>query len=194
MAGMTANHLQNHDLPPINDTSERVPYRPREASSLPQVGRQPIVVTAVALVLVIVGIGGIFAWRTYQGSTPESERLTASRLQQARVAQASEQLIEKTKGIAVTQQQSVDQLQVVQDQLQAMQGLLTAQQNETRRLTEQVGTLTSALDNLRQSFASTAASDDTPSARDTPRRSRSRATATSRHRSQAASTQRKRRR
>ncbi|WP_249225187.1 hypothetical protein [Tardiphaga alba] len=157
-----------------------------------QIGQQPLLVTAVALVLLFAGIGGVFAWRSWSGSVPEPERLTASRLQQARVAQASEQLIEKTKGIEATQQQSVDQLQVVQDQLLTMQRLLSAQQNETRKLTEQVGVLTSSLDNLRQSFASTSATDDTASARETPRRSRSRATVNNRNRSKAAAVQRKR--
>jgi uncharacterized protein HemX len=148
-----------------------------ERSHMWGIGPQPIMVAAAALFLVVIGIGGIFAWRSYSGATPEPERLTASRLQQARVAQASEQLIEKTKGIEATQQQSIDQLQVVQDQLQTMQRLMTAQQNEARKLNEQVGALTSALDNLRQSFASTSATDDKPAVREQPRRSGSRAAA-----------------
>ena len=48
---------------------------------------------------------------------------------QARTAQASEQLVEKTKGLEATQQASIDQLQVVQDQLQTVRRLLAAQQN-----------------------------------------------------------------
>jgi cytoskeletal protein RodZ len=176
-------------LPPIDDdTTARAPLRRGGRSPLQEIGQQPILITAVALVLVIIGIGSIFAWRAYSGSSPEPERLTAARLQQARVAQASEQIIEKTKGIEATQQQSIDQLQV----LQTMQRLLTAQQNETRKLTEQVGTLTTTLDNLRQSFASTTAGDDKPAARETPRRSRSRATTNNRNRSKAAAVQRKR--
>ncbi len=54
-----------------------------------------------------------------------------------------------------------------------MQRLMTAQQNEARKLNEQVGALTSTLDTLRQSFASTSATDDKPAAREQPRRSRS---------------------
>jgi len=193
MVEMTTSALQHQALPPIEDDAPaRAPLRRRSQSPLQEIGKQPIVITAVALMLVILGIGSIFAWRTYSGSTPEPERLTAARLQQARVAQASEQIIEKTKGIEATQQQSIDQLQVVQDQLQTMQRLLTAQQNDTRKLTEQVGTLTATLDNLRQSFASTTAGDDKPAARETPRRSRSRATVNNRNRSKAAAVQRKR--
>lgn len=193
MVEMTTSHLQNQALPPIDDdASERTPRRRDARSPLQDIGQHPILITAFALALVILGTGSIFAWRAYSGTTPEPERLTASRLQQARVAQASEQIIEKTKGIEATQQQSVDQLQVVQDQLMTMQRLLAAQQNETRKLTEQVGTLTTTLDNLRQSFASTTASDDKPAARETPRRSRSRATTNNRNRTKAAAVQRKR--
>lgn len=142
-----------------------------------RIGQQPIMVAAAALLIVVIGIGGVFAWRSYSGSTPEPERLTAARLTQARVAQASEQLVEKTKGIEATQQQSIDQLQVVQDQLQTVQRLLAAQQNETRKLNEQVGNLTGTLDNLRQSFAS-APSPEAASAREAPRRGRARAAVT----------------
>ncbi len=190
MVEMTTSHLQNEAMPPIetDPVSRRTSLGAR--TSLQGFGDHPIMITAVALAFVILGIGSIFAWRAYSGSTPEPERLTAARLQQARVAQASEQIIEKTKGIEATQQQSIDQLQVVQDQLQTMQGLLTAQQTETRKLTEQVGTLTATLDNLRQSFASTTAGDDKPAARETPRRSR--ASANNRNRSKAAAVQRKR--
>lgn len=64
-----------------------------EPSHTWRISQQPIMVAAAALFLVVIGIGGIFTWRSYSGATPEPERLTASRLQQARVAQASEQLI-----------------------------------------------------------------------------------------------------
>ena len=78
---------------------------------------------------------------------------------QARTAQASEQLVEKTKGLEATQQESIDQLQMVQDQLQTVRRLLAAQQTDTKKLSEQVGTLTEAVDGLRQSFASAQASE-----------------------------------
>jgi phage-related tail protein len=78
-------------------------------------------------------------------------------------------LVEKTKGLEETQQQSIDQLQLVQDQLQVMTRLLTAQQSETRKLNEQVGTLTSTLDSLRQSFAAIPPEASQPEARERPR-------------------------
>jgi len=42
----------------------------------------------------------------------------------------------------VSQQESIDQLQVVQDQLQTVRRLLAAQQSDGKRLSEQVATLT----------------------------------------------------
>ena len=78
---------------------------------------------------------------------------------QACTAQASEQLVEKTKGLEATQQESIDQLQVVQDQLQTVRRLLASQQTDTKKLSAQVGTLTETIDGLRQSFASTRASE-----------------------------------
>jgi uncharacterized coiled-coil protein SlyX len=51
-----------------------------------------------------------------------------------------------TKGLEVTQQQAVDQLQVVQDQL-------IAQQIETKKLSAQIATLTEKLDAHQQSVA-----------------------------------------
>ena len=59
---------------------------------------------------------------------------------------ASDELLETTKGLEVTQQQAVDQLQIVQDQL-------VAQQTETKKLSEQIATLTEKLDALQRSVA-----------------------------------------
>jgi uncharacterized coiled-coil protein SlyX len=60
--------------------------------------------------------------------------------------QVSNELLETTKGLEITQQQAVDQLQVVQDQL-------AAQQAVTKKLSEQISTLTEKLDALQQSVA-----------------------------------------
>ena len=49
----------------------------------------------------------------------------------ANSGQASNELLETAKGLQVTQQQAVDQLQVVQDQL-------AAQKAETKKLSEQI--------------------------------------------------------
>ena len=71
--------------------------------------------------------------------------------------QVSSELLETTKGLEITQQQAIDQLQVVQDQL-------VAQQTETKKLSEQIATLTSKLDALEQSVANIPAPVQLPKA------------------------------
>src|ERR1700676_204251 len=138
-----------------------------KADGIARLGSQPIALAAGALVVIMLGIGGIALWRAYTGTSPEQDRVVATRQLQARTAQASEQLVEKTKGLEITQQESIDQLQVVQDQLQTMKRLLAAQQADTKRLSEQVSGLNEAIDGLRQSFASARGADaaSPPSAR-----------------------------
>jgi uncharacterized protein HemX len=131
-------------------------------SGLARIGTQPIALTAAALCLILAGVVSIALWRVYTGHSPETDRAVAVRALQARTAQASEQLVEKTKGLEQTQQESIDQLQVVQDQLQTMRRLLASQQADTKRLSEQVSGLAEAIDGLRQSFASVQANDSTP--------------------------------
>ena len=160
---------------------------PRSASPIARFGGQPIAIAAAALVIVVVGVTSITLWRAYTGSAPETERAVATRQLQARAAQASEQLVEKTKGLEATQQESIDQLQVVQDQLQTVKRLLSAQQADAKRLSEQVAGLTEAIDGLRQSFASTQASEGGPSSvRNKSIRTRSHATRNA-HRKRAKS-------
>src|SRR6266481_10044102 len=140
-----------------------------EANVVGRIGSQPIALAAAALVILVVGAGSIVLWRAYTGTSPEQDRIASARQLQARTAQASEQLIEKTKGLEASQQESIDQLQVVQDQLQTVRRLLTAQQADTKKLSEQVGTLTESIDGLRQSFASAQAAE--PAAEPTRKRS-----------------------
>ncbi|QWG16716.1 hypothetical protein KMZ68_17150 [Bradyrhizobium sediminis] len=144
------------------------------SNSLTRIGSQPIALAAAVLVAVVAGGASIALWRGYTGVSPEPDRVVATRQLQARTAQASEQLVEKTKGLEATQQESIDQLQVVQDQLQTVRRLLAAQQTETKKLAEQVGGLTGAIDGLRQSFASAQPSDvsNTPTIRKKPIRTK----------------------
>jgi uncharacterized protein HemX len=146
-----------------------------KSNGLARIGSQPIALAAAILVAVVAGAASIALWRGYTGTSPEPDRVVAVRQLQARTAQASEQLVEKTKGLEATQQESIDQLQVVQDQLQTVRRLLAAQQTETRRLSEQVGSLTGAIDGLRQSFASAQTSEPSgpPSVRKSSVRKRS---------------------
>ena len=134
-------------------------------------GGQPFIIGATALLAIVIGIGAIAGWRAYTGNSPELDRVVVTRQLQARATQASEQLVEKTKGLEATQQESIDQLQVVQDQLQTVRRLLAAQQTDSKKLSEQVVTLTESIEGLRQSFASARSSDDpSPSVRKSSRK------------------------
>jgi uncharacterized protein HemX len=128
-------------------------------NGIARIGSQPIALAAGALVLLSVGAGSVALWRVATGKTPEADRAIAARQIQARAAKASAQLAEKTAAMAVTQQEQVDQLQALQDQMEGVKRLLSAQQNDAKRLSDQVGTLTGAVDSLRQSFASVQSSD-----------------------------------
>src|SRR5258705_3089821 len=139
-------------------------YHPN-TTTISRFSGQPVLIGAAAFVIIVFGIGCIALWRTYTGTSPELDRLASARQLQARTVQASEQLVEKTKGLEATQQESIDQLQVVQDQLLAVRRLLSAQQTDTKKLSEQVSTLTESIDGLRQSFASARSSDPAPAAR-----------------------------
>ena len=149
-----------------------------KSNGIARLGSQPVGLAAGALIVIMLGVGGIASWRAYTGIAPEQDRVLVTRQLQARAAQASEQLVEKTKGLEITQQESIDQLQVVQDQLQTVRRLLAAQQADTKRLSEQVAGLVEAIDGLRQSFASAQASDASAptAARNKSIRTRSRAT------------------
>jgi len=134
----------------------------RSSSPIARIGAQPIALTAAALFLIVAGVASIALWRAYSGHSPEADRAILARAMQARAAQASEQLVEKTKDLEQTQQESIDQLQVVQDQLQTVRRVLAAQQADNKRLSEQVAGLTEAVDSLRQSFASAQANEPSP--------------------------------
>jgi uncharacterized protein HemX len=134
--------------------------RDARTSAIARLGAQPIAVAAAVLIVMLVGIGSVAMWRSYSGTSPEQTRAAAIAHQlQARAAQATEQFVEKTKGLEATQEEQVDQLQLVQDQLQTARRQLAAQQAESKRLADQVAALTEAVDSLRQSFASAPSAD-----------------------------------
>jgi chromosome segregation ATPase len=150
-----------------------------------RIGRQPIALAAVALVLMLTGAGSIALWRATAGSATEPDRVTSARQIQLRAAQASEQLVERTKALELSQQESIDQLQALQDQIQGLKRLLAAQQTDAKRLSDQVGAVASAIDSLRQSFASapaTESSSDHPKAKHATSRSGLHATKGTQHR------------
>ncbi len=106
------------------------------------VRQRSIFVVAVALILIGLGYGllqrGFGSNRV--GVVPSATATTAAR------DRVSDELLEATKGLQVTQQQTVDELQVVQDQL-------AAQKAETKKLSEQIAAVTEKLQALQQSVA-----------------------------------------
>jgi uncharacterized coiled-coil protein SlyX len=102
--------------------------------------RQRMIVPLVAA-SILLGGGLSIVWGFGGVLTPSPSTVSAPAREQV-----SSELLETTKGLEVTQQQAVDQLQVVQDQL-------VAQQTETKKLAEQIATLTERLDALQQSVA-----------------------------------------
>jgi hypothetical protein len=128
-------------------------------NGIARIGSQPVALAAGVLLVMLIAAGSVALWRVSTGSYPETDHAIAVRQIQARAVEASEQLTEKTKAMAVTQQEQVDQLQALQEQMQGVKRLLAAQQNDAKRLSDQVGTLTGAIDNLRQSFASAQSSE-----------------------------------
>ena len=150
-----------------------------------RIGAQPIALAAVALAVVVTGTGSMALWRAFAGNSPEQDRVLAVQLLQARTLQTSQQLVEKTKALDLSQQEAIDQLQALQDDVQTIKHALAAQQNNAKRLSDEMTNLSTAIDNLRQAFASVqpsetshpssrpAEDDSKPHARSRHRRSRS---------------------
>lgn len=163
-------------------TRETRPSTPKSGAKA-LIGSQPIVLAAVTLFVLLAGTAAIVLTRATTGASPEPDRAVVVRQLQARTAQASEQLVEKTKGLEAGQQESIDQLQAVQEQLETVKRLLAAQQADTKRLSDQVATLTTSVDGLRQSFASAQSSEPSPApARNRSVSTRARASQSVRHR------------
>ena len=139
-----------------------IPSRDVSTNHGTRVGSQPIALAAAILLILVTGAASIALWRAYSGASPELDRVAAARRLQAMATQASEQLVEKTNGLEATQQESIDQLQVIQDQLQTVRRALAAQQADSKRLSEQVFGLTEAIEGLRQPFASARANEPAP--------------------------------
>jgi uncharacterized coiled-coil protein SlyX len=119
-----------------------------------QSGSQPIALATILLLLIVIAIGSTALWRSATGSIPEVDRAALVRLLHSRPAQAFDQLADRARGLEVSQQEAIDQLQVVQDELQTVKRLLASEEADKKRLADQVAVLTEAVDGLRQSFAS----------------------------------------
>jgi septal ring factor EnvC (AmiA/AmiB activator) len=114
----------------------------RQRADRTAVGVRQLWIFAVALAVILSGLGFAVLQR---GSGGNGAAALASTTAPPR-EQVSNELLETTKGLQMTQQQAVDQLQVVQDQL-------AAQKAETKRLSEQIAAVTEKLDALKQSVA-----------------------------------------
>jgi uncharacterized coiled-coil protein SlyX len=113
--------------------------RRQEDDAAVRTTRRRLVISLVAA-FVLIGAGWTMVWAF--GGNKILAPLPAS----APSGRASDELLETTKGLEVTQQQAVDQLQVVQDQL-------AAQQAETKKLSDEMARLNAKLDALQQSVA-----------------------------------------
>src|ERR1039458_1948741 len=101
-----------------------------------------IIPVAAAFVLIVAGLLLVRGFGGTMAAAPSSSVARAPT-----VEQVSTEILETAKGLGITQQQAVDQLQVVQDQL-------AAQKAETERLSEQIAAVTEKLDAIQQSVAS----------------------------------------
>lgn len=137
-------------------------------------GSQPIALATILLLLIVIAIGSTALWRAATGSIPEVDRVALARLLHSRTAPAFDQLADRTRGLEASQQESIDQLQVVQDELQTVKRLLASEEADKKRLADQVAVLTEAVDGLRQSFAS-APPDASPSSEPRPASTRTHA-------------------
>jgi predicted phage-related endonuclease len=148
-----------------------------------RIGAQPIALAAVALAVVVTGAGSVALWRASAGSSPQQDRmLVARQLLQAQALQTSQQLVEKTKALDLSQQEAIDQLQALQDDVQTIKRAVAAQQNDSKRLSDEITSLTAAIDGLKQAFASVQSSETShSSARPDEIRPKARARTSRRH-------------
>ena len=103
--------------------------------------RRLIIPLVAAFVLIGAGWTMVWAFGGTRAAAPSPSAVSGPAREQV-----SSELLETTKGLEVTQQQAIDQLQVVQDQL-------VAQQTETKKLSDQIAMLTEKLGALQQAVA-----------------------------------------
>ena len=107
-----------------------------------------LILGAVAALVVM---AAAFAWRIANGpASPAPAPAPTAAAAPTTKNPVLEELVEATKALQVSQQQAIDQLQVLQEQL-------AAQQTETRKSSGEVSALSDKLENLRHAFASVSA-------------------------------------
>jgi septal ring factor EnvC (AmiA/AmiB activator) len=105
-------------------------------------GRRHLLIFAVGLAVILIGIGYVLLQRSLTNTPAGSPSAPVAMAREA----VSKEILETAKGLQATQQQAVDQLQIVQDQL-------VAQKEETRKLSEQITAVTQKLEALQRSVA-----------------------------------------
>jgi uncharacterized coiled-coil protein SlyX len=108
--------------------------------------RRQLLIFAAGLAVILIGLGWVLMMRGFAGNTAAA---VVPSVAPAAREQVSNELLETTKGLQVTQQQAVDRPQLVQDQL-------VAQKAETKKLSEQITTMTEKLEALRSAVSAPA--------------------------------------
>jgi uncharacterized coiled-coil protein SlyX len=109
-----------------------------------------IIPAAAAFVFIVAGLSLVRVFGGTMAAAPSPSVAHAPT-----VEQVSNEILETAKGLGITQQQAVDQLQVVQDQL-------VAQKAETKKLSEQIAALTERLNTLQAASAPTVTAPVSP--------------------------------
>ena len=148
----------------------------------PHLSRRLLVVALASLLV----LGGAAIWRaSVSRPAPEQAKAVPPPRDPLLI-----QLVENTKALEDSQQQAIDQLQVLQD-------LLRAQQAESRKASDRVAALNARLDTMQQAFASLAppvAEEAVPEKAEPQARSRGQARVKAASRSSRAKRQRTARR
>ncbi len=140
---------------------------PSEPSKDSVAARNPhgrLIAGAVAALIIV---AGAFVWRIVASPPPATVRQTVSAAPPVRNPVLDE-LVATTKALEDSQQQAIDQLQVVQQ-------LLASQRAETKKSSDEVAALSDKLEALQQSFASI--SPPSPEEADAAQRGKSKPTA-----------------
>jgi uncharacterized coiled-coil protein SlyX len=99
--------------------------------------QRTIIPLAAAFVFIVAGLSLVRGFGGTMAAAPSSSVAYVPT-----VEQVSNEILETAKGLGITQQQAVDQLQFVQDQL-------VAQKAETKKLSDQITALTEKLNALQ---------------------------------------------
>jgi septal ring factor EnvC (AmiA/AmiB activator) len=144
---------------------DALPFEPRKDSEAATRHIHGRLIGGAVAALVIVAAA--FIWRITASPSPPIASALASPVAGAAAAAKNpvlDELVEATKALEVSQQQAIDQLQVVQE-------LLGSQQAEIKKTSGEVAALSDKLESLRQSFASS--STPSPEEADAPQHEKS---------------------